>query len=890
MKLKTAVKTLLSDKGTSLGSKVEVVSFLRRYSLPTRPVTHYSCIGKSTDAIKRLLADMGMAEGPDFSVAASSFDEKFNQIRWTPKSAAIGTVVAELSAVPKIARLLDMAYVSLTHGEYPEKLVEALHDKGETHAKPGKDGGLNKNLLAVKLALRTQHIAKEVMNLKFTDERVATLKNIDVAYKSAMEYLSKRFKPDGTPLEGAPYALPLSVLELFVKTAPGVSTVEANPMNTARGGTLLFKTTERAIDLFRLVREDDAVVWNACLSAPLKFLWDAKGVSGSGNPLHGYYFRDMDTALKGRLDDKIGLFIGGNAELIHDNDGVDDNLSPALCISNHQPFWDYVLQVYRAAYAMDAGLSCQCKIGVSSKLSVWGATPECTQATDEYETTWLAEHGSPPENAPIMAMYGCFLGPDIDCSFSNTQSFISPCRKPIKLIQVNDKNIPDFSEKHLVRNEMGFEWFAMTHLDEDASDDPNNYHVYSRNTSDEDEDDNLVKNIKKLKTMFATATPASLAEVSSLTTSPFLTKQKFDRSMYDRYTPLSAFMEGMCVAIRKTCSPSGVRSEITKFLKTRDDGSRPTDRLITNVYSGLVTQLSPALGSPEDTGEVFPDPLGESRGIMCALGDTEEDKAKFTAFLNRLSGGKTMEQLNFAHRKPGTGRRHLLLIETNIDAEKALNAASTLERDVGTVFLQTIVLGNGTPACILDDGSVSECEDRRIYAHHDSLVECTKKYKKYLFGDRAFYKLPSGVYEAGYEGLSVTTRQDSFGRLVFIIDMSGDLALYSRLVFRMRCGFPLMTAFVKEKTFSGFRDNELCVTAKEWPSVNIADKIINRYLTNGSSDYHGMEDIRTISSVSGDSGPLFKQTVAMCGMPFRSPDRNWYLNRSTVIGCRNVFN
>lgn len=902
MKLKSAITTVFSDAEISTGSKLEVVAFLRRYSSKTRPITHYSCRGQSTAALRKLLGLLDIKEGEDFTVAASSYDPEFNQIRWSQNLKKISDLVTYISTAAGGDRhngqLFDRMYVAITKknelGPFIDKFCDT-NEQGVTISLPA----LDERHIAARVMRKTSEIVKalcEFAHVSITasgftssvDTANGVKKNIKVAVPPALEYLVEHFDiATGEPKDPeAPYVLPLPVLELYSRLMLGLE----GPRNMP-GDSLVFKMAPHMIDVFRLVRQDERLMWNACLNAPMDYLWNVR--SGSGvNPLHGYFFRGRDAVIKARLDNKAGIFIGGNAALIHDAE-ADDNLTPALCVSNHRDFWDYVLRIYASAYGVQSGLSCQCRIGVPNAFKVWERTSGVAQYIKESgidaEKFWREATLTEPN---LTAMFGVFLGDDVSSSFSDAYSFLEGSR-PFKLVEATEDNIPDFSKDFLTKEESAWEWFAMTHLDEGASKTRQNSYTYGRR---EPEDSTTMSNMAHFKELINTIGGNNdsgwLAEQSDCSKNKMFTPEySEDRDMSARYTSLSAFMEGTCVSVRKAWSPDGSRSLV---LTSKSDGSRDGTLLITNVYSGIFTDLSPVVGSDKDKGEVFPCPItARYKNISSAKDDTEAERLAFTNFLDRMANGKTMEQVRFAKRSTGTKRNFAVIVETNIDAKTFLEQVDTanLWQNLGTVFLQTLILNGYNPGCAFNNDAISRSSRTVAYEYHDVLRRCSENIWSLFFPDArpGVFRLPTGAHGSNTADiLKVTARQDMDGRLSFVFIADSSIVTYAKLAYRIRCAFPINTAYTKAKMFSGFSKDDILIKKGDWPEVGVANSIISKHLAHRALDYDGTSSSRGSTCGEGDAGPLFRLPLLEVPVGL-APTKTWFNNYSAFIECDGVF-
>jgi hypothetical protein len=209
---------------------------------------------------------------------------------------------------------------------------------------------------------------------------------------------------------------------------------------------------------------------------------------------------------------------------------------------------------------------------------------------------------------------------------------------------------------------------------------------------------------------------------------------------------------------------------------------------------------------------------------------------------------------------------------------------------IGTVFLQTLVRNWHDPACAFDDRSLRESMALTSARNHDSMMRLGMKFTARLFsGGRVDYRLPSGVYNRNdskfARNMLITSRQDSFGRLVLIFTMSGDIATYARLAYRFRCSFPLESAYIKEKLFAQSGNGEIVVATDELPKLDASESIIMMHMRNRAGDYDGSE---SRSNGDGDAGPLFRVQIGETP-PGCAPSRMWFLTNTNMIDCQCVF-
>jgi hypothetical protein len=358
--------------------------------------------------------------------------------------------------------------------------------------------------------------------------------------------------------------------------------------------------------------------------------------------------------------------------------------------------------------------------------------------------------------------------------------------------------------------------------------------------------------------------------------------------------------EGTCAVLRKVWQAGAGRSSpvIPVVGKKKTGTPRDPGVLVTNVYSGMCTNLSPDLGSPEDTGEVFPKIFASSGktpyagDVRSALGDSDARRSAVTRLLDRLHAG-SMEQVTMAKRTPGTRRTAVMVFETNINADAFLAGVNGPQLDValGTVFLQTILLNHFNPACSINDDALEDTANSTC-GRYEAVQRILSGHSGALF-ESGWPAIPSGVYSP--EGawfrkmMNVATAKDADGRMVIVFRACGDILTYARLMYRYGCGFPLDTARTKELLYSS-GENGCTVEVRdgEWGSLDTADKILGTYIRGYCTDRSGSGAVESVAN--GDCGPLFRSALDAVSAG-KAPSRGWYLNgtRSSVAVNAAVY-
>lgn len=93
MNMKKAMAAVL-DKFPDVGTRTHAVLFLERYSDQRSPFTAWNAYGEEADAVRTVLAELGMAKDTDWKETLSSLDPKAVRFHWTDAGAA------KLAALP----------------------------------------------------------------------------------------------------------------------------------------------------------------------------------------------------------------------------------------------------------------------------------------------------------------------------------------------------------------------------------------------------------------------------------------------------------------------------------------------------------------------------------------------------------------------------------------------------------------------------------------------------------------------------------------------------------------------------------------------------------------------------------------------------------------------
>ena len=905
MKIKKALSDALQTlKGPGL--KAEALMFLRRYSAPRRPVTNYSCREGGAPAVRAVLDALGFEEGKDYVKAASSLDPNQVQFRWADGSTKIDALRTALSyAVAQQGDgLFDCLYASVVlKGDLaPLGTLVADVPEGGNAADRASDAAPAEHVVA-RVRERSRRIVRDVLAFEGRD----LPPNGEQCLRLAKEYLSERFEADGAPKAGkdAPFVPPLSVIEVFVRFASPCAPqfAVAAPFGTCDGGKypLLFRTDPHATDLFRLVGRRDRIPWNAMLEAPLDWLW----MWCDRNPLTNYMFHADSGTIGAVLEDKLGVFVAGNATFVS-GDGFDDVVYPALALTNRGEFWGYVHSLYETAFrgAAEAGIRSASRIGVPHDLDVWPDGKGSPCPTDRRETQRIVDYVTnevrrDKDRNPVpywlTAEYAVVLGDSLEPSVTFVDEAECCDRKKASLVRVGEGEDPgpDFGDTNLTTDELAKEWWAMTHVDDEFGLSSHTY-TYGREANDP----RCADATRTFRARFRSMTPQRMAELSQASGSAFQAVNPSDD--YQEFKPLSAFVQGLIAHLRVSWDNGGANAGVELPWKGRTED--PTDEVVTNVYSGVYTDLSPKLGESDDVGEVFPNvaPDPQERMFDAQLDDWGTRNG-FTRLLKRLRSGQTKEQLEFAKRTKGTKRRYALVVETNVDCDRFVcegEDPTEARNRLGTLFLQTMVLQNSSPFAAVDDEATQNSFESDRYRHWDLVKTCLQGSGCWsrAFPDASSYRhgLPCGAFGRGPfdDALVVQAHKDADGRMVLVFVMSGDLGQYARLCYRFRCGLALETAGMRKGTgasSAAYQETEFPVRDSERCFVAKAEELVAKQIGWGIADPYGE---REFTHCLYPVGPLFRASVTDADQE-RGPDRDWFVqqcgNRDNWLQCSRWF-
>ena len=249
----------------------------------------------------------------------------------------------------------------------------------------------------------------------------------------------------------------------------------------------------------------------------------------------------------------------------------------------------------------------------------------------------------------------------------------------------------------------------------------------------------------------------------------------------EKSTCPALFLGNICAAMRKL--EDGRAMEIV-----RDSPHNP-NKIIAAVWSGLRTDLAPtSLAEVEEDG-VFPFVGGRE---FTSYVDDARSKAYVTKLLD-LFRRKPQVQFGVGKRSSGRHRSHVIVLETNIRADKFVKAALS---DITRAWFQGAVWRSFCTSFLMRKKAPLVALDTRFSCFGtggltNALDAAVKTYVPGMAG--VFWNEVSPVYDP--ERLDIRWLEDDRGRLVLVLaSQVPSLAQRARLAYRMENAMPLMTA------------------------------------------------------------------------------------------------
>lgn len=320
------------------------------------------------------------------------------------------------------------------------------------------------------------------------------------------------------------------------------------------------------------------------------------------------------------------------------------------------------------------------------------------------------------------------------------------------------------------------------------------------------------------------------------------------------FTTPGTLLNGICAAMRKYGRDGLV------FVA---DSPYSPDMFVAGVWSGLATDLAPTSADEARDAGVFPN-FGGARSFQSGYADT--DRAAMTDFLALMRKNPHV-QLKFGKRTKDTHRRHVIVIETNVDAKRFLgglgaDAARQLRQAAWQVFYTSMLAGRFNPLDAVDAAfSAYSTYNATLYRLGTAVAKTVSDWSVCMRDSEFPAKAPTS-FGFGW-------REDSLGRLVVVVSTEAPLmALRAKLMYRHLAGLPLASA--RYLAMHGQADAAV-LTPDMTPGQGFAE-VIRAAVRQTGFDAH----LSRTNGSFGRFGPIWSMDALWDLDEDEIPDRDWY--------------
>jgi len=856
MKLKEALHAAFARERRP-SRRAELLAFVRRYAAPDAAVTHYRGTGDASDVILPFLADCGVETGKSVVLERSSLDKGAWQLRWSADK-SVGEFVALCrragegavdAVLMDVAKGVDgVAALAMKFPADPESVTlqaAGVELPDGTLAIPERDLAF-----VERLAARTRQILATVAGLAGSGR--STVPNLRESEGVIAEYASCLLAADKTLIA------PLEVIEAYVRLDTDAVKGLAYYGSTPRIGVFtvppaLFTTPaaawrDRVEVLARGIsrgREDTMVPVEGTLSMPLDALL---GKNEYGGPDVECFDEDNVSPLKGFLSndaadfpqDAYAVLAFGNAHLACSSKwAVPDRVTPAAFAANDPiSFWDYVRWLYDRAYfgVAQCGLTHWARIGCNDDCGTnFRIDEKNLDNADSSGASWYWRVVEKAPNTSVAAFYAVILmdsasGMKAQAHHKACNLFTEPPGRSVEVLSAEEAKArvagddPDAAHGsgHSRKDELPLEWFLMTHsagklwgagTQEGAMvDDWSNDEIKRRN------------NLGAMRTFAATASAAVLSRACSLGVHQELRPMPLPDGTGFDFNVASSFYSTL-VGLLRRFAPDDGQVPLREWADQRrwQYALHDPQSVVCAAYSGIATDLSPTLADAIAPTSEFPDvkalPLHKFAEDYDNASRWFTTTPQFTNFVSELASGDAKFMLRMAQRTRGTPRRRVLVVETNVDAERYfeglyVDEAHRLDERLRCLFAQAFMYRSsdtiglveasrgfaGLYVAVTSTPTGVPAWMRGKYPYVRGLDQALRDDCGIADQSRFFYRrgaVPDGFNAAGTEwrdDLKVGARIDTFGRLYLVFEAKGDAAQACHVHWRHHAGLPVLSA------------------------------------------------------------------------------------------------
>ena len=821
------------DKYKNPRTRSHAVAFLERYADSGRPVTAWHAVGEDADAVALLLAGLGLEEKKDFTVTRSALDPSAARFGWTDAGVdAMAAVARELGAWR--GDIVQRHVLCPVAGVDPLDLVD---DVNLVVTDAGTEGQANPNSVVAQFADTVKRVAEQVMTMwgSLSGDDRTEAQSWSVAWARA--YLANFGSADTSC--NAPPAAPLAVLETLAR-AEGAVTEPSFQVFDAVSACDTLRIVARPLGM------DEALTPAARVNCmPL----EEQFCGGCSTALGGYFattVRELPA-----LPGVAGLWLQFDEPICRTAEALNFALDA-----------ERMRRLAVGLFSRYHGLNCHMldttRLGLHNE---FGGVPGNDDLTDDDGETSSMQYRMCESNRradSVLYMGGCVLTPlsvplrdwSVGCMTSPVRTDCAP----------TDEGAA--AACGVTSEELAAEWFFAVHGGETWS---RNIRLREPNS---ERRTTRVRNLSEFRCAFRELDSAP--ETMRRLCGPDNPSFSGDASIPGGpYLPPGAFVNGVCAALRYSAGEAGAALEFVQ-------SPFHPNKMVAGVWTGLSTDLAPTLADEAAIADVFPQVDycgidGEHRWR-----DDPSRRADMTKLLALLRERPSL-QLRFGKRTKGVHRKHVILVETNVNARHFLEHADLdlLRQSAWLAFASTMLYRHRNPIASVDADS-AQVGRAETPGFEDWVRDDTPDWYQTLHDQ--------GSYEASrpaWPRFQFGWREDDLGRLVLVFQTGEPaMALRAKVAWRYEMCLPVQSA-----AYAAARGAAQCV------DLSGVEGDVARYheLIKAAMHQPGFAwDFRTTSGQRGRFGTIWAMNPVWDLDSDEIPCRTWYLADPCHVTVRGL--
>lgn len=751
-------------------TRTHAVSLLERYASATRPVTAWHAVGEDADAARLLLETLGFRENTDFTVQTSVLDPSATRFSWTDAGLKLLAVMA-----PELVGM-DLVSVQrrvLVPNDTRDPL-EHVHDvvSAEDILDTESTGFLDRVLRA------TEAVARAVVEA--AGAHPATAAAADVPTRRANAWAMHWLDPDVPQDRKLPVA-PLVVLETLARLR-GVQGLPGFPVFAPSCPVCPDPDdpNSRYWQGSRPMSPDgDMAVAGRVNIVPL---YDQAGPCGM---LDGFLAWNSAEWLKFRRRDSHSVvWTQFDAPLCRSHEALQFALDA-------ERMRDFTCRILSSAYgpAFGAGLVGTTRLAVGNT-ALGGAPGNEDLSDDDGNTSSFEER---VEQSPTPADAPVYMGAHLlaEDAAVRQPAWNGTATHPVRISTSEDSGDEAAADHGICTSELADEWFLVVH---DGTDDAWTVEGATWKPA-KDRRAKMESNLVAYR---------RVADVRLRNDADILALCSPDNPAFNRtgneeeegnFTVQGAFVNGVAAAMRR------FEGGAMKFVQ---DSPYHPDKVFAGIWSGIATDLAPTSAGAAAEANVFPnmfglDNTGGSFDFSAGYADNPDARMHADGFLKLMRTRPTV-QTRFGKRTAGVPRSHVIVIETNVQAEPFVrsvashDAGHTFRRALWRAFYTSFVTRQNNPLASVDESFTSHgCDSYRLSGFQDWVRnECP---------DWAGMVQISNFQKEPPTGFVARWMEDSKGRLLIVLaSVSSNLSLRVKTAWRYAYALPVPSAAYLAKT------------------------------------------------------------------------------------------